>query len=190
MSTVWPVGVRMARREDEDELFHFLQVAHQDNAFFQFVPEKVIQHIRAGTRGKGGMIAVIGDGRIEASIGLVMASYWYTDDVHIEDLWNYVHPEFRVTGAGGSEPGKLGHARRLLQVGMWFSDKLSTEMGKRVPFFAGVMTRKRLEGKIRLYRREMPMIGAAFAYGVDFGDRVDILTGAERSAAADMTGTV
>lgn len=188
MTTPFPVGVRMARREDEDALFRFLRVAHEDNAFFDFVPDRVMQHIRAGTRGKGGMIAIIGEREIEASIGLVLASYWYTDDIHIEDLWNYVHPSFRMTGAG--RDGRIGHARRLLQVGMWFSDKLTREIGKVVPFFAGVLTRKRLEGKIRLYRREMPMVGAAFCYGVDFGDRIDITTAEERGAATDMTGTI
>jgi hypothetical protein len=145
-------GVRMARLEDEDAVYRLLMLLHAENALASLSPEKVRSVITHATRGRGGIIGVIdGPNGIEASIGLALLQWWYSDEWHLEEIWNFVHPDHR----------RSTHARRLVEFAKWSGDQLGT------PVLLGVLTRHRLFPKLRLLQRQVPQVGALFLHGVD-----------------------
>jgi hypothetical protein len=153
-------GVRMARPEDEEPVYRLLLHLYDENALLPMSETKVRATIRAGTRGEGGIIGVI-DGRdgIEASIGMTLSSFWYSDVCHLNELWCFVHPDHRAST----------HARRLIEFGKWCADRLSSEE-HRVPLLLGIVTRHRLLAKLRLFQRQVPQVGAIFMHGIDVAD--------------------
>jgi len=89
------------------------------------------------------------DGIIKASIGLFIWSWWYSDSVHLEDFWNFVHPEYR----------KSTHAKTLLSFARKASDDLSIQL------LIGILSSERTAAKVRLYENEFgPSMGAGFVY--------------------------
>lgn len=150
-------GVRLATPEDETQLFALLCLLHQEMAFFSLNPEKLIAGIRWATERKGGVIFVIEEGaKIVATLGMTIASDWYSDDEYLLERWNFVHPNHRRNS---------DYARKLLEQGKW-SHEWFRAQGKSLPFFCGINTFDRLEAKVRLYARHMPCIGAYFMYGL------------------------
>lgn len=143
-------GVRIAGPEDENEIFDLLMLHYTENGMAQINSEKVTAVIRRGTRKEGGVIGVVpGDRGIKASIGLQLSQWWYTNDYHLEEMWNFVHPEHR----------RSRHAKNLILWAKWMSDQMH------VPAVMGILTVTRLEPKMRLMQRQCPQIGALFAYG-------------------------
>ena len=111
---------------------------------------KVRAMIRRGTRKEGGVIGVIdGKNGAEATVGMVLSQWWYSSSWHMEEVWNFVHPDHRHSG----------HAKHLISFAKWTADKLS------VPLIMGILTRDRVAAKIRLYQREIPQVGALFLHG-------------------------
>ncbi len=154
-----PVGVRWAVPADENELFEILTLAHAENGLFSQDEGKVRAMIRRATERTGGMIGLIeGDDRIEGVIMMVMAQYWYSEDWHLEELVNFVHPLHR----------RSTHAKRLLEFAKWCQRGLSKDIN--VPLLVGILTLNRLEPKMRLYQRQMPQVGAVFQCGLDTPD--------------------
>jgi hypothetical protein len=154
-------GVRLARPEDEERLYRFLLHLYAENALMPMSEAKVRAQIRAGTHGEGGIVGVIDGpaGTIEASIGMTLSSFWYSEAMHLNELWCFVHPEHRAST----------HARRLIEFGKWCADRLSTP-GYPVPLLLGIVTRRRLLPKIRLFQRQAPQVGAIFMHGVEVPD--------------------
>lgn len=148
-------GVRLATKADEGELFGLLSMLHAENAPFSMNRDKVIAGIRYATDRKGGIIFVIDHGqRVVATMGMCVATDWYSDDEYLLERWNYVHPDFR----------KSDYARKLLEQGKWAHEWFKAR-GEIKPFFCGINSLQRTEAKIRLYARHMPLIGAYFMYG-------------------------
>lgn len=151
-----PMKVRKAQPSDEAKLYAHLMGLHEENGLAPVSEAKVLEEIRRATETRGGIIGLIdGDNGIEASIGLTLSSFWYTDDFHLQERWVYVTPPYR----------RLDHAKRLLVFGKWVKDEMSKAAGIEIPLFLGILTRKKLEGKMRLYQRQFPQVGALFAYG-------------------------
>jgi GNAT superfamily N-acetyltransferase len=98
----------------------------------------------------GGIIGIIGDKtRIHAMISLLITRWWYTRENHLEEIFAYVHPDYR----------KSNYARTLIE----FAKKCSDEIG--IPLVIGVMTNSRIVEKVRLYRRSLGFpAGAVFVY--------------------------
>lgn len=148
-------GVRLATQADEMEIFGLLLLLHAENAMFSLNREKVLAGIRLATERKGGVIYCIEEGnRVVASIGMLIASDWYSDDLYLMERWNFVHPEYR----------KSDYARKLIEQGKWASEFFKAR-GMPMPFFCSINSFERLEAKVRLYARHMPCIGAFFMYG-------------------------
>src|SRR5215467_13402292 len=100
-------GVRYVTPTDEGQLFHLLSLMHQEMAFFSMNAAKVRDGIRVGTRRQGGLIFVIDeDNVVVASLGMILACDWYSDDWYWLERWNYVHPEHRQGN---------NYARRLIE---------------------------------------------------------------------------
>ena len=148
-------GVRRATKKDEGELFGLLLMLHAENAPFSMNRDKVLAGIQYATERKGGIIFVIDHGqRVVATMGMCVASDWYSDDEYLLERWNFVHPDFR----------KSDYGRKLLEQGKWAHEWFKAN-GKLMPFFCGINSLKRTEAKIRMYARHMPLIGAYFMYG-------------------------
>lgn len=151
-------GVRIAGPQDEAALLSVLTLLHQENGLSPMSTEKVIRMIKHATGQQGGIIGVIdGEHGIEATIGMTISQWWYTDEYHLEEIWNFVHPDYRRTT----------HAKRLLEFAKWTSERLNLRL------LCGVLSVKRLEGKMRLLQRQLPQIGALFMSGNLPTDRYD-----------------
>ena len=97
-----------------------------------------------------GRVGIIeNDQDIEGCIGLRIGRMWYTEDWFLDELWNFVHPEYRRTK----------NADKLIE----YAKAQATVLG--VPLVMGLVTRKQLEPKMRLYQRKMQQIGAYFISG-------------------------
>lgn len=142
-------GVRIAKPGDEEAIFNLMVMANQENGQYHMNPTKVLDFIKKATQGNGAIIGVIdGQNGIEASVGLVLQQWWYTDEWSLGERWNFVHPNHR----------KTIHAKKLIEFSKWCAKSMnfSLEMG--------VISNDRTEAKVRLYRRQMPCVGAFFMY--------------------------
>lgn len=154
-----PESVRIATRRDQARIFKLLMegptsLAHE-NAMYPPDGAKVMRQIKTATEGQGGIIGVLEhDGRIAGSVGIFLSQYWYTEKWHVEELWNFVHPDFRMlSNADGSNKGV---AASLVDFAKWANESMD------VALHMGIMTMKRMEGKARLYDRKLLRIGAFF----------------------------
>ena len=142
-------GVRIAAPNDEDDIYNLLMLQHRECGLFNFSDKKVRAVMQSGTRQNGGIVGVVdGENGIEATIGLSITQPWYSEDWHLSELWNFVHPAHR----------KEGHAAKLVNFSKWCSDNMT------IPLFIMAIANKRTEAKVRLYKRMVPMTGTMFLY--------------------------
>lgn len=147
-----PLNVRAARPEDEDNIFKLLCLLYDENAPFQMSEKKVRRMIAEGARDRSVIIGVIDapDGTIAGSVGALFAQWWHTEDWHIDEMWNFVHPEHR----------KSSYARDLISYMKWVSERMEMSL------HMGIITATKMEAKIRLYRRQMLPVGALFVHNI------------------------
>lgn len=148
-----PQTVRPLLVSDEERLFDLLLLAHRENAPYTINENKVRHVIAAAARDKDVIVGVVDspDGlSLVGSIGAGFSQWWYTDDWHIEECWNFVHSDHR----------KSSYATDLIDYMKWISENMD------MPLHMGILTSTRMEAKTRMYRRKMPQVGAAFAYNM------------------------
>jgi hypothetical protein len=153
-------GVDLATKADEDQIFALLTMLHAENGWFGLNPAKVRDGIQWATKRKGGIIFVIRrDIRIVATLGMLITTDWYSDDEYLLERWNFVHPDYR----------KSDCARKLIEQAKWTSDWFTRgalrDGRPPMPVQIGINSLHRTEGKVRLYARHMPCVGAFFMYG-------------------------
>jgi hypothetical protein len=142
-------GVRFATPDDEPEVMRLLELLYEENKLARVNWDKVTGALQKGTQQQGGIVGVIdGHQRIEATVGLVMTSWWFTDEFHLEELWTFVHPDHRNST----------HAKQLYEFGKWCGDQLH------LPVLFGVLTVKKMQAKVRLAQRQMHQVGALFLH--------------------------
>ena len=156
-----PSIVRIAKPIDAPEIWRLFLQTHHENGMFQISPHKVTQlmdralhpeRIPPHDTGVRAQIGVIGpQGRLEAVVFILISSFWYSDDLHLEELLLYVDPECRASR----------HANALLQ---WMKD-LADNL--KIPLLTGIISTTRTEHKIRLYDRKLPRVGCFFFYPLD-----------------------
>lgn len=113
---------------------------HLENGLFPPCENKVRHFLRLALSGRGGIIGVIGDhGHLQASLYLLFSTHWYSEQWHLQELWNYVRPEYR----------KTDNAKELIG----FAKRCSNELG--IPLVIGVVATNKTEAKIRLYERQL-----------------------------------
>ena len=98
---------------------------------------------------KEGLLGIIrGEGtEIRAMMFLLITRFWYSTAFHLEELFNFVHPDHRHSN----------YADALLR----FAGHSSEQLG--IPLIIGVLTNARMAAKVRLYRRRLGMpVGAVF----------------------------
>lgn len=158
MLAVSPSIIRAATLSDHQEVWRLFLQAHSENGIFKLAPAKVeffIQRalnpgaIHPADTGPRGQIVVIGPpGKLEAICFVLIGSFWYSEDRHLEELLVYVDPEYRASG----------HAKALID---WMK-KTAEGLGLKV--LSGIISNTRTEAKVRLYKRQMPCVGAFFLY--------------------------
>lgn len=155
--------VRPAHPGDYEEIWKLFRLLHKENGVFdlseqklEFILRRVLYPhlIPQDDLGLRGYLGVIGElGALEGFILLVIGSYWYTDQLHLEELATFVHPNHRRTK----------HAQALLN----YSKKMADATN--IPLLIGIVSNQRTEAKIRLYKKHFPEAGSFFLYGAKTG---------------------
>lgn len=146
LTTVDSSIVRLASKDEEDEIMQMCQEIHAENGLVSMDEDHVRLMLNRAFNKEGGIIGVVGKpGSLEAIIMIVMTSFWSSKDTHLEELFSYVRRPFR-TKFNGPHTIKMPHAEALVR----FAKKCSDDIG--VPLVIGIITNKRMAGKVRLYR--------------------------------------
>lgn len=154
-----PSTVRLAVFADLSEVWRLFLQAHSENGLFKLSPEKVQWFltrvlcpdlIPIGDNGPRGVIGVIGPiGSLEGIVFLTIGTYWYSNDMHLEEYLIYTDPKHR----------KSHHVQALIQ---WMKDQVESTG---IPLLTGIVSNHRTEAKCRLYRRMLPKVGEFFYLG-------------------------
>lgn len=122
---------------------------HTENGIFKLNEDKVRGMLRKAFNREGGILGAVGaPGNIQGLILMLVSTFWYSDDPHLEELFLYVKPQHRGGGA----------AAALMQFAKWCAEQS-------FPLVIGVLSNERTEGKIRLYQRQFSKpIGNFFFY--------------------------
>ena len=148
--------VVIATPEWEEGIYKLLVEMHQETALASLDEAKSRWWIRKGLNRDKAIVGAIGTpDRVEASIGLFVGNFWYapSDDVHLEDHWNYCGQEYR----------KSRHAHAMLD----WARQVQTAMG--MPVILGVLSTKRTQAKVELFKRAIgkdSMVGGIFVMGL------------------------
>jgi GNAT superfamily N-acetyltransferase len=142
--------VRMATPEDCDEIFRLMVLAWEEAGEHEMDDMKVSQSIWAAVHRQASMIGVIGSRgeKLKGYVYLRLDEVWYSRDTQLLELSNFVDPEFR----------KSDFAKQLICFAKHCSDGLGIDL------MMGVVSNERTEAKVRLYRRQIPPVGAFFMY--------------------------
>ena len=134
------IPVRKAESRDREPVLEICRRNHSENGQFSLSMSKVESMVDKAFNRGGAIIGLVGgDNRIEGAILLNVGQFWYTDDWCVEEIFNYVHPEFR----------KSTHARDMIDFGKRCSDELA------IPLVIGVVSNERTRAKMELYRRRL-----------------------------------
>lgn len=142
--------VRLAAPEDEGDVLAMCERLHQENGLFSLSLERVKECLQRYYQRQGAIVGVIGaPGKLEASTCLELSTFYYTNEHHLAELWNFVDAPYR----------RSQNAEALIQ----FCKKCADEM--KMPLFTGIITNRQMAGKVRLYRRYLGYpTGAFFVY--------------------------
>lgn len=153
-----PSIVRVAGPFDAPEIWRLFLQVHRENGLFALDPSKVTlmmdralhpERIHPADTGPRAQIGVIGpQGKLEAIAFVLISSFWYSSDLHLEELLVFVDPECRATN----------HAKSCVTWMKGLADSLS------IPLLTGIISKERTAAKIRLYDRMLPRIGAFYFY--------------------------
>jgi hypothetical protein len=95
--------------------------------------------LRKAFNREGGILGAIGSpGSIEALIYILVSSFWYSNESHLEELFTYVAPQYR----------KSRNAVELMHFAKWCVDQSG------LPLVIGILSNERTAGKVRLYQRQ------------------------------------
>jgi hypothetical protein len=140
-------AVRIARPADEEAVMESCRRLHRENGLFSFNDDKVRSCLHRCFNAEGTIVGVIGEpGNLQASTCMAISDYYYSNDWHLAELWNYVEKEHR----------RSRNAEALIEFGKECSEKMG------VPFLTGIITNKQMAGKVRLYRRLLGYPAGAF----------------------------
>ncbi len=144
--------VRLATRDDEPQLMAMCRELHAENGLFKMDEDATIAMLNRAFDRQGGIIGVIdAENEIAAVIYMLLSTFWYSKEDHLEELFAYVRPKHRKPA---------GHAAALIAFAKECSDRIG------IPLVIGVLSNKQMAAKVRMYRKELGMpAGAFFVYG-------------------------
>jgi hypothetical protein len=147
--------VRLATPEDLPQVLDMGRALHAENGMTSLNEDMIEAVAQSGVAGDGAIIGVIGaPGQLEGMIQLAITRYYYSSELHLEEMYSYVRPEFR----------RSKNARSLLMFAKSCSDRLN------VPLLIGIVSNKDTKRKIALYERVLgEPAGAYFLYNARTG---------------------
>jgi hypothetical protein len=131
--------VRKATLADRPQIMQMCRENHAENGQFSFSESRVAGMVDRAFNNGGAVIGVVGSNRIEGMILLLISQFWYTEDWCLEELQNYVSPEFR----------RSTNAKDMIKFGQRCSDEIG------IPLVIGVVSNERTKAKMELYRRQL-----------------------------------
>lgn len=135
----YPKRVRLGQPQDEDEVMQLCRDLWAENGIFSLNETKVRATLQNAFVKRGGILGVVGSpGKIEGLIYMVISTFWYSDDPHLEELFLYVKPEYR----------KTKDAIDLMRFAKWCTQMTGFKL------VIGVLSTERTKGKVRLYERQ------------------------------------
>jgi hypothetical protein len=147
--TIITSPVRKAKPDDRSTILDICDRNWSENGQFSLAPKKVEAMVDRAFTGGGAIIGVVGRDRVEGIIMLLISQFWYTNDWCLEEIMNYVLPDYR----------RSTHAKDMIKFGIRCSDELS------IPLVIGVVSNERTKAKVELYRRQLgEPIGGYFLY--------------------------
>ena len=148
--------VRLATREDLFEVISLGRELHKENGLMAMDDEAIVKAATNAVLGTDGVVGVIGaPDHIEGLIFLQLRQFWYSNEMHLEELLNFVKPQYR----------RSENAKALIE----FAKTAATKLG--VPLLIGVLSNEQTQAKIRLYRRQLGQpAGAFFLFGSKTGN--------------------
>ena len=146
-------SVRLATRADEPAVLELARLLHAEIGMFPLDIERVRATLSHAFDRNGAILGVIdapGEPNEPPSLaGMILvfiSNYWYSGSFHLEEYFNFVHPDHRCSD----------YAERLITFAREAADALGC------PLLIGVMTTERMEAKVRLYRRILGTPAGAF----------------------------
>lgn len=152
-----PFGLRVATPPDAASLLAFVLPIFEEDAA-QAISVSKIQALveRCLTRDRAIAAIVTGaDGEIEASVGVSIDTFDYTDEIHLMVRWLGVAPAFRRTD----------RASRMVNYVRWLYDTMQGQSDAPVPVFMPTLTTAEQRPKVLLYQRRLPQVGVLHAFG-------------------------
>lgn len=133
--------VRKAGHQDETEIMEICRQNHSENGQFSLSLPKVQTMVGRAFNDGGAVIGAVGKvGQpIEGIIMLLITQFWYTSDWCLDEVLNYVRPEYR----------KSTNAKDMISFGKRCSDELG------IPLVIGVFSNERTKAKMELYKRQL-----------------------------------
>jgi len=148
--------VRLALPEDLEEILEMGRQLHAENGLMNLDEDMIRQAAEAAILHNQGIFAVIGKNPVQAMIFLGLRQYWYSKELHLEELLAFVLPQYR----------KSDNAKALIE----FAKSAALKLG--VPLLIGIVSNDRTAQKIRLYRRRLgEPAGAYFIFNGRTGKR-------------------
>ena len=159
-------NIRLAQPSDEAEIIRLIGLMHAEGGWQPLDVDAVRETLARAFDRKGGILVVIGaPGHIRAMMFVLITRWWFTRHNHLEELFNWVHPDHRNSD----------YAKLLIEYAKAASDELSESMGRKVPLMMGVLTNRRMSAKVRLYRRFFGWpVGAFFLHNAAWVNRDEI----------------
>ena len=157
-SNVQPLPrVRPSVMGDFNDLLVLGREALSENRIQGITPDEDLMYQIAveAIEGNSAVVGCIGPvGNVEGAIHLAIRQFCYTKNVHLEELWAYVRPQYR----------KSRNGQALVE----FAKDLAKEL--KLPLLIGILSTERTESKVRMYRRKLGVpSGAYFLYNTDTG---------------------
>lgn len=144
--------------DDEGDIMTLCRLLADENALFPMDEDLVRDLIRSVLSGHG-FIGIIGEkGNLEGAILLQLTTQWYSREWLICELFNFVHPDYRVPGRAMQGLRTPGRADYLVEFAKSVADKM------KMPLLIGIVSNGRTEAKVRLYDRKLPRAGAFYLY--------------------------
>lgn len=122
-----------------------------DNGLIEPNPVKLLNDVWPALNLDHGIVGVIGNGFIEAGILLRVDKLFYTEKDMLLERSLFVRPEFRKSG-----DHKVSRAKLLCAFAKQAAKELDLDL------VIGILTKERVEGKIRLYEREFGAPAGAY----------------------------
>lgn len=150
--------VRIAGPEDLDGIMRLAHLVWEENGMHDFNTTKVLTQLWPALMREGAICGVIGDpGEELTGVTLLrVATTWYGDSRHLEEMVVFTHPEYRKFGR---------RAQKLCA----FAKQAAESLG--LPLHISVLSTTRTDAKVGLYERQFGTpAGAFFLYNVKTGD--------------------